>query len=35
MLPSRPNCPDCGSKHIVKNGTIHNKKPKYKCQSCG
>lgn len=35
MLLSRPNCPDCGSNHIVKNGRIHNKKPKYKCQSCG
>ncbi|MEG4574541.1 IS1 family transposase [Microcoleus sp. N3A4] len=35
MLSLRPNCPDCGSNHIVKNGRIHNKKPKYKCQSCG
>jgi insertion element IS1 protein InsB len=31
----RPNCPDCGSEHTVKNGRIHKKKPKYKCQSCG
>ena len=22
-------CPSCGSNHIVKNGTIHNKKQKY------
>jgi IS1 family transposase/transposase-like protein len=35
MLSLGPNCPDCGSNHIVKNGRIHNKKPKYKCQSCG
>ncbi|WP_445248121.1 IS1 family transposase [Microcoleus sp. OTE_8_concoct_300] len=35
MLSLRPNCPECGSNHIVKNGRIHNKKPKYKCQSCG
>ena len=34
MLTLRQNCPDCGSNHIVKNGRIHNKKPKYKCQSC-
>ena len=35
MLFLRQNGPDCGSNHIVKNGIIHNKKPKYKCQSCG
>ena len=35
MLSLRQNCPDCGSNYIVKNGRIHNKKPKYKCQSCG
>jgi IS1 family transposase/transposase-like protein len=35
MLTSRPDCPRCGSNHIVKNGRIHNKKPKYKCQDCG
>ena len=35
MLFLRPDCPNCGSNHIVKNGRIHNKKPKYKCQSCG
>ena len=27
-------CPSCGSNHIVKNGTIHNKKQKYRCQNC-
>ncbi|MBD1831694.1 IS1 family transposase [Cyanobacteria bacterium FACHB-472] len=35
MLTSRPDCPRCGSNHIVKNGRIHNKNPKYKCQNCG
>jgi len=34
MLTSRHDCPRCGSNHIVKNGRIHNKKPKYKCQNC-
>ena len=28
-------CPRCDSQHIVKNGRIHNKKPKFKCQDCG
>jgi insertion element IS1 protein InsB len=27
-------CPSCGSHHIVKNGSIHNKKQKYKCKEC-
>ena len=27
-------CPSFGSSHIVKNGTIHNKKQKYQCQTC-
>lgn len=31
----KPICPRCSSQHIVKNGRIHNKKPKYKCQDCG
>ena len=35
MLSLRPNCPDCGSNLIVKNGRIHNKKPSDKCLSCG
>jgi len=35
MLTSRTDCTRCGSKHIVKNSIIHNKKPKYKCQNCG
>lgn len=28
-------CPSCGSHHIVKNGSIHNRKQKYKCKNCG
>lgn len=28
-------CPKCGSEHIVKNGSIHNKKQKYLCKECG
>lgn len=29
------NCPSCQSEKIVKNGTIHNGKQKYKCKKCG
>jgi transposase-like protein len=28
-------CPKCGSTHVKKNGSIHNKKQKYQCNSCG
>lgn len=28
-------CPKCSSQQIVKNGRIHNGKPKFKCKSCG
>lgn len=34
MSALRPTCPRCGSDHTVKNGFIHNKKPKYQCQDC-
>ena len=27
-------CPECGSSHHVKNGTIHNGKQKYSCKEC-
>ena len=27
-------CPDCGSNSCVKNGSIHNGKPKNKCNNC-
>ncbi len=32
-IPERV-CPDCGSKHLSKNGSVHNGKPKYQCKSC-
>ena len=32
---SKKACPSCASHHLVKNGSIHNGKPKYKCKSCG
>ncbi len=28
-------CPRCDSKNIVKNGSIHNGKKKFKCKDCG
>ena len=31
----KPPCPSCGCEHTVKNGTIHNKKQKFKCKKCG
>jgi len=34
MLASKPTCPNCGSQHTVKNGSIHNQKQKYQCQNC-
>ena len=34
MPDPRPTCPSCGFQHTVKNGKIHNKKPKYQCQNC-
>ena len=35
MSELKPFCPRCGSQQTVKNGRIHNKKPKRKCQNCG
>jgi len=29
------NCPRCSSQNVVKNGSIHNGKPKSKCNDCG
>ena len=29
------NCPKCKSSKIVKNGSIHNGKQKFKCNDCG
>src|SRR4029453_7902202 len=28
-------CPTCQGTQIIKNGTIHNGKPKWKCKACG
>jgi len=28
-------CPDCKSQNIKKNGGIHNRKQKYRCNGCG
>lgn len=28
------NCPECNSDNTIKNGTIHNDKQKYQCNSC-
>ena len=27
-------CPSCGSGHLIKNGSVHNGKPKHQCKSC-
>ena len=35
MSESKPICPRCGSHRTVKNGRIHNQKPKHQCQDCG
>ena len=29
------SCPHCGSHHLIKNGSIHNGKPKRLCKDCG
>jgi insertion element IS1 protein InsB len=28
-------CPNCQGTQIIKNGTIHSGKPKWKCKGCG
>jgi insertion element IS1 protein InsB len=28
-------CPNCQGTQVIKNGTIHNGKPKWKCKACG
>ncbi len=33
-LPERA-CPACGSRHLIKNGSVHNGKSKYQCKNCG
>ena len=29
-----PKCPACGSREVIKNGHIHNGKPKFGCKEC-
>ncbi len=29
------HCPNCQGTRLIKNGTIHNGKPKWKCTACG
>ena len=29
-----PSCPSCGSEKVIKNGSIHNGKPKFSCKEC-
>ena len=33
-IPNRA-CPACGSRHLIKNGSVHHGKPKHQCKSCG
>ncbi|OWY64263.1 IS1 family transposase [cyanobacterium TDX16] len=33
-MPERA-CPACGSRHLIKNGSVHNGKSKHQCKSCG
>ncbi|WP_418896125.1 transposase-like zinc-binding domain-containing protein [Thiorhodospira sibirica] len=28
-------CPSCHSENVIKNGRIHNHKPKFACKACG
>ena len=28
-------CSTCGSEQVIKNGSVHNGKPKYQCKTCG
>jgi transposase-like protein len=30
----RPDCPYCGSRSILKNGSTHHKKQKFLCKDC-
>ena len=29
------HCPKCNSQNTIKNGSIHNGKPKFMCNNCG
>ena len=32
--PLERACPTCGSEQLIKNGSVHNNKPKYQCKVC-
>jgi len=32
--PSEQVCPTCDSEYLIKNGSVHNGKPKYQCKIC-
>jgi insertion element IS1 protein InsB len=33
--PPKRVCPNCGSDNLIKNGSVHNSKPKHQCKTCG
>lgn len=33
--PAERVCPTCGSEHLIRNGSVHNKKLKHQCKGCG
>jgi transposase-like protein len=33
-MSKMPSCPSCGSEKVIKNGSIHNGKPKFSCKEC-
>jgi insertion element IS1 protein InsB len=33
-MSKMPSCPICGSEKVIKNGSIHNGKPKFSCKEC-
>lgn len=35
MSSALPNCPNCDSESVVKNGFIHNGKQNHLCKDCG
>jgi insertion element IS1 protein InsB len=35
MRERKMKCPRCQGTQLIKNGTIHNGKPKWKCKACG
>jgi insertion element IS1 protein InsB len=34
LREGKMNCPACNSEKVIKNGSIHNGKPKFKCKDC-